>query len=114
MVEEIHKGVLIREVRSVSWLLAKSRVNIYSSGYLLEKPRSDRSILRAVFILELLFFLAYWLQRSRDVNTSTKYSYLGRNSRPTSTFRGILGEITSRLCEYASDILKLRHERTTW
>jgi hypothetical protein len=32
---------------------------------------------------------------------------VGRNSRPTSTFRGILGEITSRLCEYASDILNL-------
>jgi hypothetical protein len=64
-----------REGRNVSWLLAKSRVNIYSPGYLLEEPRLDRSILRAVFILELLFFLACWLQRSRGVNTSTRYSY---------------------------------------
>ena len=105
----------IRERRNVTWVLAGSRVNLYSPGYPLEEPGSHRSTLCAGFILELLLFLPggleeiTWCQHFRQ-----GIATVGQNSRPTSTFRGILAEITSSLCEDASEILKLGNERTTW
>ena len=92
-----------------------SRVNLYSSGYPLEEPESYRSTLRPGFILELLLFLACWLgEITWCQHFRQGIATVGQNSRPTSTFRGILAEITSSLCEDASEILKLGNERTTW
>jgi hypothetical protein len=105
----------MREGKKVSWVLAGSRDNFYSPGYPRREPGSNISILCADFILELLLFLACW---SGEITWCQHFRQcigtVGQNSRPTSTFRGILAEITSSLYEDASGISKLGNEMTTW